>query len=175
MPDRLCRAVDLLVLALLYFVVLRRCWSARGRKSLAVHTLLYFYLVGVLYVTLMPILTALPDCLRHPYRPMHLLPFRDLYHGYGDAERQLLLNVLMTVPFGFLVPLRRRCVGKKCSFFRCLLLTSALSLSIELLQPLLSMSRRSDITDVITNTVGGLIGYGLYLLTRPLTKRLTDG
>ena len=163
MPDRPYRTVDLFVLALLYFVVLRQRWSARGRKSLTLHTLLYFYLVGVLYVTLMPILAALPDCLRHPYLPMRLLPFRDLYYGYGDAERQLLLNVLMTVPFGILLPLCRCCVGKKCGFFRCLLLTLTLSLCIELLQPLLSTSRRSDITDVITNTVGGILGYLLFL------------
>ena len=31
--------------------------------------------------------------------------------------------------------------------------------SIELLQPLISGARSSDITDVITNTVGGILGY----------------
>lgn len=37
----------------------------------------------------------------------------------------------------------------------------ALSLSIELLQPFLNGARSADITDVITNTAGGLLGYGL--------------
>ena len=53
-----------------------------------------------------------------------------------------------------------------------LLLTLALSLSIELLQPLLNGARRSDITDVITNTLGGLLGYLLFLAFRPLLRRL---
>ena len=33
--------------------------------------------------------------------------------GYGDAERQLLLNVLMTVPFGVLWPVVRRGNGNR--------------------------------------------------------------
>ena len=102
------------------------------------------------------------------------MPFRDLHHGYGDAERQIALNIIMTVPFGLLLPLSRRCAGKRCGFFRCLLLTAAMSLGIELVQPLLNGARSSDITDLITNTLGGLLGYGLYLVTRPLTKRFTD-
>lgn len=43
-------------------------------------------------------------------------------------------------------------------------MTLALSLSIELLQPLINSARSADITDVITNTAGGLIGYIFYAL-----------
>lgn len=167
-------ALDFFALAAVYFLWLRPRWSRRGGKSLAVNTIFYVYLTGVLYVTLMPVLAALPYCFNHPYVPMQLMPFRDLHHGYGDAERQILLNVLMTVPFGLLLPLSRRCAGKRCGVFRCLLLTAAMSLSIELLQPLINGARSSDITDLITNTLGGLVGYVLYLVTRPLTERFTD-
>ena len=47
--------------------------------------------------------------------------------------------------------------------FFCFLMT----LGIELLQPLISGTRSSDITDVITNMTGGILGYGLYLAFRP--------
>ena len=43
---------------------------------------------------------------------MILEPFRDLRAGYGDAERQLLLNVLMTVPSAFS---GRWCAGARLS------------------------------------------------------------
>lgn len=167
-------ALDFFALAAVYFLWLRPRWSRRSEKNLAVNTVFYVYLTGVLYVTLMPILAALPHCFSHPYVPMQLMPFRDLHHGYGDAERQIVLNIIMTVPFGLLLPLSRRCAGKRCGFFRCLLLTAAMSLGIELAQPLLNGARSSDITDLITNTLGGLLGYGLYLATRPLIKRFTD-
>ena len=59
---------------------------------------------------------GLPELGRHPYRPMHMKPFDDYLLGHGDAERQILLNVLLTIPFGFLLPtLKRRrflcCLG----------------------------------------------------------------
>ncbi|NLJ94559.1 MAG: VanZ family protein, partial [Clostridiaceae bacterium] len=40
--------------------------------------------------------------------------------------------------------------------------TFLFSLAIELTQPLLHMHRASDITDLITNTIGGIIGYLFY-------------
>ena len=59
-----------------------------------------------------------------------------------------------------------------CYFKHCrLLLTAALSLGIELLQPLINAARSADITDLITNTVGGAVGYSGYVLLRPVWRR----
>ena len=154
-------ALDLAALALLYVGFLCPRWKHRGSTILATNTLFFLYLSGVLLVTLMPVLTSLPFCLHHPYIPMHMTPFEDAIKGYGDFVRQIVLNVIMTVPFGVLYPLCRRASGKQCGLLRCLLATMALSLSIELLQPFLNGARSADITDVITNTAGGLLGYGL--------------
>ena len=118
----------------------------------------------ILFVTLMPIVVSLPFCFNHRYVPMHMAAFEDVWKGRGDFVRQILLNVIMTVPFGFLYPLCRRADGKNCSFLRCLLATMTLSLTIELLQPLINGARSADITDVITNTVGGMAGYLVYVI-----------
>ena len=94
---------------------------------------------------------------------MELRPFFDLKQGYGNAARQLALNVVMTIPFGLLYPpLRKR------GFFATAAATLVLSLTIELVQPLLPTARTADITDVICNTAGGIVGYVLHLLFRPL-------
>ena len=98
---------------------------------------------------------------------MNMEPFEDAINGRGDFARQIVLNVIMTVPFGFLYPLCRCAAGKKCGLLRCVLMIAALSLSIELLQPLINGARNSDITDVITNTAGGLIGYVTYAIFVP--------
>ncbi len=157
-------APDLLV-ALLLFLLLFPKWKRKGTRHAVLCTVFFLYLCGVAYFTLMPVLTALPELGRHPYRPMHMKPFDDYLLGHGDAERQILLNVLLTIPFGFLLPtLKRR------RFLCCLGWTLVLTLGIELLQPLLSELRRSDITDVITNTIGGALGYLLYLPLRGLLR-----
>lgn len=157
-------AIDFAVLTVVYFIWLKNQWKGHGRTVFAVNTLLYLYLTGVLFVTLMPIVVSLPFCFNHRYVPMQMTPFEDVWRGRGDFVRQILLNVIMTVPFGFLYPLYRRADGKSCSFFRCLLAPMTLSLTIELLQPLINGARSADITDVITNTVGGMTGYLVYVI-----------
>ena len=47
-----------------------------------------------------------------------------------------------------------------------------MSLGIELLQPF--FDRSSDITDLITNVTGGALGYGLYVIFKPVTSWILD-
>lgn len=158
---------DLAVLVVIYLLVLRPRWREAGRRTLAVRSVFCLYIVCVLGVTLLPVLSNLPELAGNRYVPMELEPFRDLRNGYGNAARQLALNVVMTVPLGFLWPLVR---GKK-GVWRAVLAAFLLSLCIELLQPLLTTNRTSDITDVIANTAGGLVGYLLFLPAgRPLLR-----
>lgn len=132
---------------------------------------MYIYLSFVLFFTLMPIIVSIPFILNHPYTPMNLIPFVDILMGRGDFIRQIALNVIMTMPFGFLLPLtdnRTAKLGK--TIFFCFLM----SLGIELLQPLIDGSRSSDVTDLITNVIGGILGYGFYLVFRPVAFWILD-
>lgn len=159
--------IDFIALVLLYAFVFFRKWKAKGRDILLVNTLMYVYLSFVLYFTLMPVITSLPFILNHPYSPMNMVPFVDVLTGRGDFIRQVLLNVIMLVPFGFLFPMTRTpAAGFGRTAFCCFLM----SLGIELLQPLISGSRNADITDLITNTIGGIVGYVLYIVFRPITS-----
>ena len=157
--------VDVAVLMFLYAFVFFRRWRSQGRDRLLVNTLMYAYLSLVLYFTMMPVVASIPFMLDHPYKPMNLAPFIDISLGRGDFFRQVLLNVIMTMPFGFLFPLTRdRRARFGATVFSCFLL----SLGIELLQPF--FDRSSDVTDLITNVTGGVLGYGLYVLFKPVTS-----
>lgn len=158
--------VDVIALILLYVFVLFGRWKARGRDVLLVNTLLYVYLSFVLYFTLMPVIAYLPFFWNHPYRPMNMTPFIDVSMGRGDFLRQVALNVVMTVPFGFLFPLTQK---KARRFGKTVLFCFLMSLGIETLQPF--FNRSSDVTDLITNVAGGVLGYGLYVIFRPVTSR----
>jgi len=163
--------IDLAVLAAAYGIWLLPKWRWLGKRPLLVYTLMYGCLAGIVRFTLMPVLTALPYCFDHPYIPMHMAPFEDVILHHGDYVRQIVLNVILFVPFGVLQPLCDRCRGRRPRFWRCLLLTLALSAGIELVQPLLHVFRRADITDVITNTVGGVLGYALWALGNVCCKK----
>lgn len=160
---------DFIILILVYFLVFFKRWRTRGRDTLFVNTLMYIYLSCVLYFTLMPIITALPFIFDHPYVPMNLEPFIDVTLGRGNATQQIILNIIMTIPFGFLVPLVDR---KRPAFLKTVFYTFLLSFSIETIQPLLSSLRSSDITDLITNIVGGVIGYLAFIILRPLVYKV---
>jgi len=159
--------IDFIVLAILYAVVFFNKWRAKGKAKLAVYTLMYIYISLVLYVTLMPIVVSLPFIFDHPYVSMNIIPFVDYIFGRGDAVRQIILNIIMMVPFGFLLPL-----VKKQNLLSCLFWTFLFSLGIELAQPLINVFRAADITDLITNTAGGFLGYLLYLVFKPIINKI---
>lgn len=163
--------IDFAALALLYAFVLFRKWKNKGKDILAVNTLMYIYLSFVLYFTLMPVITALPFVLNHPYESMNMVPFIDVLEGRGDFWRQIILNIIMTIPFGFLFPLTRNNTAK-AKFSRTVFMCFLMSLGIEILQPLINGFRSSDVTDVITNVMGGMLGYGFYVIFKPVTFRI---
>ena len=128
---------------------------------------MYIYISFVLYFTMMPIVKNIPIMINriiyHFGSNMNL--FDDLFNQRGDYLRQIFLNVLMMIPFGFMCPIKGR------SFLKTVFMTFIFSLTIELLQPFVS-SRTSDITDLLTNILGGIIGYIFYLIFKPLINRI---
>lgn len=160
--------IDFIILIIIYFWKFYKKWKEKGRDILLVNTTMYVYLSFVLYFTLMPIITSLPFIFNHPYHPMNLVPFIDILNGRGDFIRQVGLNVLMTIPFEFLIPL----LEKNTKLSNVIFFSFLLSLSIELLQPLINGARSSDITDIIMNVIGGIVGYILYLIFKPILVRI---
>ena len=162
---------DFIVLFFIYIFVFYRKWKVQGKDVLFINTIMYIYLSFILYLTLMPILVSLPFIFNHPYEFMNLVPFVDVSSGRGDFIRQVVLNIVMTIPFGFLLPLVRE---KKINLLKVIFYTFLLSLGIEILQPFINGVRSSDITDIITNVAGGIIGYILYLLFKPVVTKILN-
>ena len=159
LPDLLVQAG---IFCLLFLPGRRNC--ARSRRLLSV--VLYVYSCAVLGLTLLPVLSRLPYAPAHRFSA-NLRPFRDLLHGWGDSVGQILLNVLLFLPFGVLLP---RYTGR--GFFITLFQAALCSAAIELLQPF--FDRTCDITDIITNVAGCACGYLIGLpLVQPL-RRLGD-
>lgn len=119
--------------------------------------LLVFYLFVVISVTLLS-------------RPGHIGfgngQIVSFFYSYKDAWvsasetawRNIILNILMFVPLGFWLP-----AGKKIfrSFWKTYLAGFILTTGIEVLQLLLSRGI-FEVADVFNNTLGTMIGYGVY-------------
>lgn len=127
----------------------------------------------VLFVTLMPFAIPLINGTNNLFlETANLIPFRDLKSNHNGAIREIILNTVMTMPFGFLYP-----IIKKQGILKTFVSTFLFSLAIELAQLMSAWwgglsSRSFDITDLITNTFGGLIGYIIFLILKPLIYKV---
>jgi glycopeptide antibiotics resistance protein len=98
--------------------------------------------------------------------------------GWGwPAVRLLAGNVLVFVPFGFLVPTIWPRMGRS---WRMLLAGLLLSGGVELSQLALSLYlgywyRMTDVDDVLLNTCGVLLGFALFAAVRAWSRRGTPG
>lgn len=151
------------------FLVLIWVLRSRGRVTLpraSVAAVLAVYAAGILANTVFPIFLRVGTGFYDGPRPLslYLVPFVD--YGFEDA----LINVAVFIPLGGLVPL----LTARASWWKVLAIVAGASLAIELVQMAVSRLALSghlaDINDWLTNILGGMIGYGLFvLLTRSKT------
>lgn len=163
--------LDFIILVLLYFICFFRTWKAKGQRIFWINTLIYIYLVFVLYFTLMPFVLPIPGGNRLFLNSVNLIPFNDLIHQRSGALLEIVLNVLMMLPFGFLLSMKG---NKKVGIV--VLYTFLLSLFIETMQLLYVWSgsivyRSFDITDLMTNILGGSLGILIYISIKKQCKR----
>lgn len=99
---------------------------------------------------------------------VNLIPLVNLFDY--DNKRDLLLNVIgnaaMFIPSGIVLPI----VYKRLdTFVKVILAGAGTSLCIEIIQIPFSV-RATDIDDLILNTIGVIVGYGIYTLVQCLRK-----
>ena len=148
------------------------------RKREAVLLLMYINLAVIIRFTFFPMEKAdgqvqpliFDIATAFPFR-VNLFPFVNLFDY--DSMRDLLLNVIgniaMFIPSGIVLPI----IYKKLdSFAKVIFAGGGISLCIEIIQ-LPFHVRVSDIDDLILNTVGVILGYGIYALIRCL--KITTG
>lgn len=77
-------------------------------------------------------------------------------------------NVLAFAPFGYLLPLLQK---KYRSFFKIMLLSFLFSLAIETTQLVLKVGI-FDVDDLLLNTLGGILGYVVFVISHAFYRRL---
>lgn len=163
-----------LVFAVIWLLTRVTIWRRRGRidwKREAVLLLMYINLAVIIRFVFFP--RGLVDGHIQPlvFDTAAMLPLRvnfvPLVHllEYGSV-RDMIWNVVgnaaMFVPNGIVLPI----IYKRLkSFGRVIAASAFISLCIEILQ-LPFASRASDIDDILLNTLGAAVGYGIYVLVK---------
>lgn len=149
--DTVAMAVILLpILLVLYGTVLKK--MTRKRKALLM--ILGLYLCSVFSVTGLPTVKDFKLDFS-----IHLVPLLDIIQGGPSYWESAALNVLLLMPFGFLLPFLWE---RFRSWKNVLAAGGCLSLFIETAQ--IFTYRLTDIDDLILNSLGTVLGYGVAVL-----------
>lgn len=156
-----------LVIFILYIVYSLRK-GVKNKQRFLFDFIMFVYIMCVAKETIFPIPIehGLPSNI---YQNINIIPFKD---GIGETE---ILNIIMMIPYGFIRPF----VSTRRRFYQSIISGGCFSVSIELIQFLESFFsngftlRVIDITDVICNVFGVIIGFEItYLIAAFLMKHL---
>ena len=134
------------LIIILIFFILNKVLFKDSKK-----TLLYTFFA--LYLVIVYRITGLPDSMHITFRPrFQLIPF----YGIVDDAFNCALNIFLFIPFGFFITALWR------DFFSCknaILTSMGFSFFIETMQ--IICPRLTDVNDIMTNTLGGFLGFCL--------------
>lgn len=167
--------IDYAILAFIYFSFFYKKWYKAPKKVFIINTLMYIYIAMVLGATLMPFPVPFLSGTNNLFlKTVNLIPFRDLRLNYHGSVREVILNIIMMMPFGFMYPFI-----KKSGILKTVAVSFLFSLAIESAQLLSAYcgvlsSRTFDVTDLITNTFGGFLGYLFFMFLEPTILRILN-
>lgn len=144
-----------------YFLIYKKIMKGSkklNKTRILIWSVFLIYIVIVLGATL---INRAPNSSNNYINTYVFETYMSIWYGYSSFEfRNLILNILMFIPFGFMLPL----LFKKCEkFYITYFLIFGMSLFIEISQ-LVSKRGLFEVNDLINNTLGGVIGYGFVMV-----------
>lgn len=123
----------------------------------------------VTYYTFFPMRILLDNCINNT---VNLIPIKQTIdmirtNGIHKMIYNVLGNILLFMPLGFLIPLTYKKGG---NLKKVILIGFLISLTVECGQYFLAL-RRTDIDDVITNTLGTIVGFLTYKLIKCIVQK----
>ncbi len=105
----------------------------------------------------------------------NFIPFKEMTRYHLSSKlffRNVIGNILLFVPFGYLVTDMIMDKAKKCHIAIPLTITFITSLIIEIIQ--MNIGRSFDIDDIILNFIGGIFGYFIFIIMHAIFNRIKN-
>lgn len=125
-----------------------------------------FYIIFILWNIVFKYVSPLElfSSNRYCSRTLNLIPFYDVFNGnYNRLD--IFGNIILFIPLGIYINV----VGKNSKVLKYIYKIAMISLIFEVSQYVFGIGA-SDITDIITNTIGGVIGIGIYMAIKKIFK-----
>ena len=139
------------------------------RQGTLIKGLFLIYLLALTWIILFKMQIPLSEIGKMDYRNLNLIPFRGSVIVNGKVElSEIILNVIAFIPYGVYVSMLK----EDWSLLQKAVPIFATSFLYEALQYIFAIGA-SDITDLLGNTIGGLIGIILFSLLSKILKENT--
>ena len=163
------------ILSVLIFVALCVLWGILyWRKKIKTKQFIVLLILS-LYVVLLYYYTVVGRYSSELHRDQVYLfySYRLLFENFDvESVRQIVINILMLIPVGFLCPIVFERTGRK--YIWTLITAGIITLSIEFLQ-IVMVCGSFEVDDIINNLLGALLGMALYyLVLRIISKHKSE-
>ncbi len=132
------------------------------RNNTITFSLFIIYILVLIWIVLFKLHFSFAEMDR--IRTINPIPFQG--SGIGANE---VYNILFFIPYGIYICMLKR----QWSFIKKVIIILCFSLSFEILQYIFAVGR-TDITDLLCNMLGGIIGVGIYGLLFRIIKYKTN-
>ena len=160
-------------IALIFWIVIS-CIRKKSLSRKILISLFIVYITVVASITIFPIIMDSEMVIEH--KSINLIPFSTITNLFANANLSTVIlqvfgNILMTIPYGVAIPL----LVKRKRWYHYVIYALIFPLIIELTQLIICLSinsfyRTIDIDDVILNSLGIVIGYGIYKILPKFVK-----
>ena len=166
-------AVISLPVAFLWRQIRKKTYLKKGIETTKEHEILsvlfVMYIVALLSQTVIPKIELNGDEIRFfqsGYNEINLTVFKEIKLAIKLGGSFFLVNIVGNIVVFMPIALFVGLLYNKPSFFKCVLITTAVSVFVEACQ--IPQNRGTDIDDVILNTLGGIVGYVLFIIINKL-------
>lgn len=136
--------------------------------QLALEYIFIVYIIAVMFLTTN--MTLFTEGIPQYFMTPNLIPlvdtFNSINHGGAQMIEQIIYNVAMLLPFGFLLPL---VIKIEWSGLKVFVVSVVFVVFIEILEYF--SGRYADIDDLIFNCIGAMLGYLIYKTVMHFSKR----
>ena len=149
------------IISLIFVVILYKVLKRKNIKQRKMIVTFFTYFLGVIIITLLG-RKSQNEYLIRPF----LWSFRILFNGDKSVLGDLVLNTILFVPYGIILPIL---INNRKKLYYCLVLGSVISGVIEIIQYIYKLGF-FEVDDIICNTIGIWIGYSIIMLHKKLKK-----
>lgn len=139
----------------------------RNKMKKLTEILLIIYLIVLSWIILFKMQFDISFLKNMNFRSINLIPFADSLVVNGRADiSEIILNIVAFIPFGVYLSM----LNSNWGFMKKIIPIFCVSLMYESIQYIFAIGG-SDITDLIGNTLGGVIGIGLFFVLQRLIDK----